>query len=251
MTHNEKISILVPTRDRINTTHGNFVNKLITSAEDTADDFNSIEFVFYIDEDDKDSQNYFENLNYSNVDFVCGKRIVLSEMWNQCYEISTGDILFHCGDDIRFRTHGWDKIVRDKFNEFDDRILFVFGDDEKTQLGTFGTHGFISRKWADTVGYFVPPYFSSDYNDTWLNDVAKMIDRWFYVDIVTEHIHPRAPVDRKDPSLGKKYVWDKTHRERLQRDQRDRNANLYLRFKDERTEDAKKLQKVIDNFKKI
>ena len=66
MTQNEKISVLVPTRGRTNTTHGNFPDLLIKSAEETADDFNSIEFVFYIDDDDTDSQEYFKNLHYDN-----------------------------------------------------------------------------------------------------------------------------------------------------------------------------------------
>jgi len=249
MIHNEKISVLVPTRNRTNTTHGNFPNELITSAEKTADNFDSIEFVFYIDNDDDDSQNYFENLNYNNVNTICGERIVLSEMWNQCYKKSTGDILFHCGDDIRFRTNGWDTVVRNKFNEFGDKILFAFGNDGKRgDPRAFGTHGFIHRKWADTVGYFVPPHFSCDYNDTWLNDVARMVGRWFYIDIYTEHLHPRAWIDPNNKDLGKKYVWDKTHQERLERNERDNNKALYENFIKERIEDARKLRKVIDEF---
>tara|TARA_R110000824_G_scaffold118226_9_gene270431 strand:- start:6646 stop:7434 length:789 start_codon:yes stop_codon:yes gene_type:complete len=250
MERNETISVLVPTRSRTNTTHGNFPEKLIKSAEETSDDFDSIEFVFYIDDDDEESQEYFENLDYKNVKFVCGKRIVLSEMWNQCYRTSTGEILFHCGDDIRFRTEGWDTVVRSKFLEYDDRVLFAFGDDGKRQPGSFGTHGFIHRTWADAVGYFVPPYFSCDYNDTWLNDVARLVDRWFYIDIYTEHIHPRAWLDRDDHSLGKKYVWDKTHQERLERNKEDDNTDLYNRLWYRRLWDAKKLFMVIKKVKK-
>ena len=44
----------------------------------------------------------------------------------------------------------------------------------------FLTHGFLHRNWVETVGYFVPPYFSSDFNDTWLNEVADMIGRKIY-----------------------------------------------------------------------
>jgi hypothetical protein len=248
--HKEKISALVPTRNRINTSQGNFPDQLIKSAEETCDDFDAVEFVFYIDDDDEDSKEYFENLDYENVKYVCGERIVLSEMWNSCYKNSTGDILFHCGDDIRLRTQGWDTKIRKKFSEVGDRILFAFGDDGKRQPGSFGTHGFIHRKWADAVGYFVPPYFSCDYNDTWLNDVAKMVGRWTFVDIYTEHIHPRAWVDRNNHGLGKKYVWDQTHQERLDRNTRDKNPQLYDKFLPKRLEDVMKLQEVIDEFKR-
>mgnify|MGYP003640957668 FL=1 len=245
----EKISVLLPTRGRIKTTHGNFPEQLILSAEETCDDFNSIEFVFYVDEDDSDTREYFENLDYDNVKFICGERIVLSEMWNVCYRNASGDILFHCGDDIRFRTKGWDKVVRDKFDEVEDKILFAFGDDGKRHPGSFGTHGFIHKRWADTVGYFVPPYFSCDYGDKWLNDVAKAIscrnvNRWVYLDIYTEHIHPRAHIDR-NPALEKKYIYDKTHLERLERNKEANNKELYSKYSQERKRDIKKLKGVI------
>ena len=94
----------------------------------------------------------------------------------------------------------------------------------------FGTHGFIHRNWVDTVGYFVPPYFSSDYNDTWLNDVANMIDRRIYVDIKTEHMHPAF---NKGP-------MDQTHIERLQRHQEDNVDALYATKLPERQADADK-----------
>ena len=50
-------------------------------------------------------------------------------MWNRCYEISSGDIVMHCGDDIRFRTKGWDTKVLNKFKEYKDKIVLVYGDD--------------------------------------------------------------------------------------------------------------------------
>ena len=231
----EKISILAPTRQR-----PGFVNDLVESCVNHAQHPELIEFVFYIDSDDDTYGDLSVLASKFNCDIkqVSGERIVLSQMWNECYKVCTGDILMHCGDDLRFRSENWDTVVRDKFNEFPDKIAFVFGNDGIWTPGEFGTHGFIHRNWAETVGYFVPPYFSSDYNDTWLNDVARGVGRWFYVDIYTEHLHP---------TVGKS-AWDQNHQDRLKRHASDNVAMIYKAKLKERMSDVAKLQNYIKNF---
>jgi len=249
-----KISLLCPTRNR-----PDFIYEFIVSAITTAKYPKDLEFIFYTDIDDKKSNIFFEqNLEFLQEDFeekfdsdiqikrIIGDRIVLSEMWNKCWEKSTANIFFHAGDDIRFRTLDWDEIVLNKFNEISDKIAFIFGDDGFTETldnGTrfFGTHGFIHRNWTDTIGYFVPPYFSSDYNDTWLNDVSKKINRIYKVKIMTEHLHPVAG----------KHFFDKTHKERLKRHIKDKVNDLYSseKMKSLRQDWVNKLQNFIDNYK--
>lgn len=226
-------SVLCPTRAR----PGN-MERLCHSIYTTATEPEKIELVFYIDDDDEVSTDKARELDKDfRITYIIGRRIVLSKMWNECYSVSSGDYLFHCGDDIVMRTPGWDTIVRDKIDEFDDKIAFVYGDDMNPGVpAEFGTHGFIHRNWAKTVGYFVPPYFSSDWNDTWLNDVAKMINRHFFVDIKTEHMHPGAG----------KAEYDINHRERIQRGAVDGVAERYRSLGHEREQDAKKLQEFID-----
>ena len=197
---------------------------------DTTDDLDGIEIILYIDEDD---------YSYDVINTPCikvrGPRIVLSEMWNKCFDKATGDILMHAGDDIIFRTPDWDKTVINTFSEYLDNIVFLFGNDGSPHNGVFGTHGFIHRKWVETIGYFVPPYFSSDYNDTWLNDVAKVIKRHRHIDILTEHMHPNF----------NKGLLDITHQERIARHSRDNVDQLYLDKLAERLMDAAKLIEVI------
>ena len=175
---------------------------------------------------------------YENISYVSGERIVLSQMWNECWKVAKGEIYFHCGDDIIMRTQGWDTQVVNKFNQYEDHIMFVHGNDLYHPFPGFGTHGFIHKNWTDTVGYFVPPYFSSDYNDTWLNEVSDMIMRHFYVPIITEHMH----------CVVNKSEIDETHRERLIRHRNDNVDELYRSLRSERVRDAEKLQEFIDNF---
>lgn len=189
------ISLLLPTRQRPTS-----LVRLVDSINATKAS-EVIELVTYVDEDDD---------SYDDLDLgilwrkVRGPRDIdglvnLSVMWNHCYAECTGDILMHCGDDIVFRTDGWDDVVRRAFDATPDKILFAWGDDGYSDGKNFGTHGFIHRRWVEAVGFFVPPYFVSDYNDTFLNDVAKRIGRHQYLPIFTEHMHylaGKADIDR-------------------------------------------------------
>jgi hypothetical protein len=227
-TTSPKISLLLPTRGRPDN-----ILRLHNSVQETADYPGEIEFIVAIDDDDTSYDELIKK-GLSNTKFFKTPRTVLSVYWNMCYERASGEILQHCGDDLVFRTKGWDTTVKNTFKEYPDNIVFVFGNDGHWK-DTFGTHGFIHRKWAETIGYFVPPYFSSDYNDTWLNDVAKAIGRHRYIDIYTEHMHPAF----------NKAEWDENHRERLTRHQLDKVDSLYHSKADERERDAEKLKRIL------
>lgn len=228
------ISLLLPSRGR-----PDWLRRLWQSVQDTADKPRNVEMVVYVDNDD-DSYGFKLPL----VRFVRGERIILSEMWNECYKISIGEICGHMGDDIVFASKGWDTLLINKFREYGDRIVFVHGDDCSGVHGpNFGTHGFIHRKWASAVGYFVPPYFSSDYNDTWLNDVANTLGRRVYIDeIKTDHRH----------YIFNKSVKDQTYQDRLDRGVRDKVDEVYHSHEmwERRMGDAKKLRGVIDEYKR-
>ncbi len=225
------ISILCPSRGRPERFRAMWESALSM-------DEDNVEIVSYHDDDDPTLGDYDWRRG-----MIIGPRIVLSECWNKCFDASTGDILMHGGDDLEFKTKNWDAIVVQAFAETPDGLVFVHGDDgsperSASHYNQFGTHGFLHRHWADTVGYFVPPYFSSDYNDTWLNDVANMIGRRVFVPILTEHMHP---------DWGKGEL-DQTHRERLDRHARDNVAGLYASLAPERLRDAKKLMHEIEAY---
>lgn len=216
--------------------------KMWKSAYSLSKDKNNLEVVFYIDNDDQLSLNKTLELQdrYDHIEYIVGERIVLSEMWNVAYTIGSGPIFMHCGDDIIFRTQNWDLKVRKAFNKYNDKIVFAFGDDgaPNTRIQNFGTHGFIHQNWIDAVGYFVPPYFSSDYNDVWLNDIADAIGRKVNVDILTEHMHPTHG----------KGSWDQTHQERLIRAKKDNVHDLYPKLAHLRNEDVEKLEIFMEQY---
>jgi hypothetical protein len=205
------VSLLLPTRQRRERFIG-FYN----SAMQTADNPQRVEVVAYVDDDDSS----YDGLKLPRLTLVRGPRVVLSEMWNKCWENAKGTIYGHMGDDILFRTKGWDTEIVNAINSFPNKIGLVWGDDlnDESQRNEFCTHGFIHKNWTDVTGRFVPPYFSSDYNDTWFNDVSKGIGKQRYLHHVkTEHMHF---------SLGKSEM-DQNTRDRLERHQRDRPEEIY------------------------
>lgn len=229
------ISLLVPSRQR-----PEGLKRLYQSALDTADRPEHIEVVTYIDDDD----DSYDKMDFYNLVKVRGPRIVLSEMWNECWKASHGNYLGHMGDDIVFRTEGWDTAVKQAIDSYPGSIAFVWGNDMngESAKNEFGTHGFIHHMWADLSGYFVPPYFVSDYNDTWFNDVAEKLGVRLYLEnVVTEHMHF---------SLGKSEI-DQNTQDRLDRHAREKPQELYntQEMRIARLAQAERLRRFINEFK--
>lgn len=223
------ISILVPSRGR-----PDWLGKTMITAVQTATHASRIEFVVRLDEDDPRVDDYFKP-PFRGVEYLIGPRALLSQCWNECAQAAKGEILMHCGDDLTFDTPGWDAHVRQAFDLVPDKILFAYGNDLGPHGETFGTHGFLHRRWVETVGYFVPPLFSSDWNDVWLNEVAKMVGRHKLLPFVTEHHHYQFGKSERD----------QTHIEREERGARDGVVDLYKRTQKDRENDAAKLRAVM------
>ena len=220
------ISVLCPTRQRPDS-----VKRLLDSIAMTAAT-TKVEVVFRTDDDSPLDMNLAQS---SRITEVRGPRITLSQMWNEAYAASRGEIVMQCGDDIVFRTHGWDERVRQEFAAVPDHIALVYGND-LLQGANLATHGFVHHTWVDTLGYFTPPYFSCDYGDAWLHELGVLTGRLRYMaDVVTEHMHPSAG----------KALWDLSHQERMERGRQDNVAQLFEDRRPERERDAAKLRSVM------
>jgi len=184
-----KISIIVPTRRRPQN-----VQNICKSVAETASGFYDIEMVFYVDRDDADTIALFKDpdaakkLNVS-ANVVVGDRVNLGQTYNKAYAKATGDIIMYAADDVYFGTKSWDFLVVDEFKHFKDQICLVFGYDGIQPKGTLATHGFISRKSIDVLGYVHPGDFGYNYADNWMTEIYRQIGRLRYLPIYTEHRH--------------------------------------------------------------
>lgn len=222
------ISLLVPTRGR-----PSGLRRMVDSAFEHASAPGTFEVVAVVDDDDFSYEGMWELYNTTTI--IKTKRTLLSLYWNLAYEEAKGPIYMHASDDIVFQTPDWDLKVEEAFDKYPDKIVFVYGDDGDPTHKNFGTHGFLHKQWVDAVGYFVPPYFSSDWNDTWLNEVADKIGRKEKIDILTEHMHYGL----------RKGELDLTHAERLVRHFKDNTPRIYEDKVAERNTDAAKLREAM------
>jgi len=231
------LSILSPTHKR-----PHHIIRLIDSIKATVDNLDEIELVLYIDDDDDSYDELLKQDLDINLKYIYGPRIVISDMWNKCYEIAEGPYYHHSSDDCVYASKGWDTLVKSNFEKYDDKIMFLYGRDGLNDH-ILGTLGFLHKNWVEAVGYFVPPYFMVDWCDTWLNDVADLIDRKIYdKNIYTEHMHWAA---------GKSEM-DDTYVERDIVRQQDSGGELYYSsdMKNKREEDAVKLNASIENHRR-
>lgn len=226
------ISILTPTRNRPNE-----LRRMVRSVFDTAEDANGVEICFYVDQDDELSIPEINRLIDEGyfVGWRVGPRMVLTRCWNELLQDARGELVMQGNDDVVFRTQGWDRMVQGAFDASLDKIIFVHGSDQGMHYERFGAHGVVHKRWVDACGFFIPPYFSSDFGDKWLNDLANELGRRVYLPFVVEHMH----------FMFKKAEIDRTTAERLARHKRDNPELLYYQKLHERQANIHSLRKVM------
>lgn len=223
------ITLLVATRKR-----PLLLQRMFDSAIETAKYPDLIEMSVYVDNDDLATQEHLKTMK-GNIQVTVGERIVLSDIPNKAYKKASADILMGCSDDLIFRTKDWDEKVINIFNQYEDKIVLVFPDD-LNQRDRLAILFFLHRKWVETLGYFLPPYYSCDMADVWMDEIAKALNRRIYLhDIVIEHMHY---------SIGKA-PFDETYAETRARGHRDNVWQLYNQHRDKRLEDIQKLRSVM------
>lgn len=229
------ISLLTPSRGRV----AGF-ERMFKSAYETAERPEQVEVVARFDDDDPASAAAAMELGAV---VVVGPRIRnITDLWNECYRECRGEIVGQLNDDVVFRTKGWDTAIAAEFEKVPDGILMVHGDHLGGYDGRlFGPHPFVSRRWVEALGYFIPPYFSSDHGDTWVNDVANALGRRKFIPVVIEHMHF---------GVGKAEV-DQTTRDRLQHHAEDNPEKLYEFKLPERVAAARTLGKLMTPPKDI
>lgn len=191
--------------------------------------YGAVEVIVYADADDPETVELARELR---IKYHVGPRLTMSALWDPLIPLADGDIFMQGNDDVVFRTDGWHVLVDAFFAASEDKIWMVHGSDGTPRAEAFGPHPIVHRRWVETVGYFIPPYFSSDYGDTWVNYVADRLGRRKYLPFLVEHMH---------------YAWgkaarDETTEERLLRHARDLPGETYNRMAPEREADVEKLR---------
>jgi hypothetical protein len=226
------ISLLVPTRGRPQN-----VLRLAGSVHSTNAAYRW-EIVWSVDDDDLSTIEIIQGLDTRFHRLVVTPRAIPTVKWNEAWRAASGDIFGMMGDDVVFRTDGWDALVEGAFAQYPDRLVIVYGPDGfRNEL--HASHPFLSREWADLFGRATVEHFSADWCDTWTNEVAEANGRRHYIpELWIEHLHP------DNPALGVEF--DQTYQENRARNERDRNEEKYAAMQAERDIDAERLRRAIN-----
>jgi hypothetical protein len=98
----------------------------------------------------------------------------LSDLWNRAWTLADGSIGMLAGDDMIFRTPGWDQRVAAAFRRVPDRVLMVYTKDGTRRQAP--VHPFVSRAWIDIAG-FTPTNYPGWFADEWIWSIAAELGR--------------------------------------------------------------------------
>lgn len=165
----KKISVLVPTRNRIER-----LRTLLESyARTTEGCVANSELVFRVDDDDVASKEFLEPLGHT---VVVGPRLKgygsMPEFFNELYRASSGDVLMSGNDDIIFRSAGWAPAILEEANKHPDGV-FNIGPATLNELHY--PYGITSRVAADARGFYWDP--SIFWGDIYLRDIVAFFGR--------------------------------------------------------------------------
>lgn len=181
-----RIALCVPTRERPQR-----LAAMIRSAQSTARGPADLEWLFYLDDDDRLSEPAIDAaLGQGQAQIVRGPRLRDQSYWNRLAEAAASDLVFLGADDLEFRTPGWDELICATCSgHARGGVGMVWADDG--DLGQrLATHPFVSRAWIEAVGFFVPPYFERCFVDLWIFELAVLTGLGAYVpDALIEHRH--------------------------------------------------------------
>jgi hypothetical protein len=183
------ISLLCPSRERVR----KLSHECYPSILETAHNPENIELLVYIDEDDKQRQEYVEWSSSVpgpvHVEIIVGPTISVSRSWNTLAKESLGDVLYMWNDDLICQTPGWDEKVREIHDTSLDKIYCGYFNDGINH-GVHCAFPFVSRKWYETIGWFSPGVYQFGYNDTEIFDIARRINRTIYIpEFLIAHNH--------------------------------------------------------------
>jgi hypothetical protein len=235
-----KISLLVPSRERLN-----LKLTLISSIITTVSDINNVELIFGVDEDDP-SRDIAHKIAAA-IPFVKivdiqndNKFIGINRIWNMLYPHAEGDILGYIGDDMIFKTPGWDKEILNEFSGDNipaDLIKLVHCYDGYRNRDEICVNAFVHKKYTEIIGYLCREEFLINWSDQWMYQTFKAFDRIKWrPDIHIQHNH---------------WVFGKRERDgvadRMLSDNKDRISDkLWFELSRERKQDVEKISQYLN-----
>jgi hypothetical protein len=184
----------------------------------------------YVDHDDEVTKKFIASNIHATypyqIHWWLGERTqTQGEMTNILWQHSTtnASIYIPAPDDYVFNTPHWDETIRATFNRYPNRILLAYPD-EPTASAEQVTFIILSAEWINSLGHFLTAYFPYWYDDTWLDQVAQMVQRKIKVEIQVNPQGNKGKTIRMRNLRFWSYFFHHTHDERVADAERLRQA---------------------------
>jgi len=186
-----KMALMVPSKNRPES-----IERLIRSAIETASYPNRIGFFVLIRKSDKATQEVLLKLQQ---EYSCKittlfedtkKEINLSRFWNEMYKeakIQKYELFGFYGDDVEFRSNGWDSLVCTEFKRKKELPLMVRTNDnyQKEVAVLFWTN----KVFHDIIGFYLPEQYKWVAMDEYLYKIASKSDSYIYLEHIDTYHH--------------------------------------------------------------
>jgi hypothetical protein len=190
----DKINLMVPTWGRV---VNGMLPRFVESAATLADNIDKIHFSFLIDPGDKQSSYYITKLAHTGLKvdlFVSDfEQPHVAKCYNRLYELSIQDpsmLISMVGDDMEWKTKGYDSKILDKANECKGKAI-IYCDDDFVQHEKMCVNLFTTRLLVDATGQpFMCPKFRANIIDSIWTSIGRKADLLQYMpDIILKHHH--------------------------------------------------------------
>lgn len=236
------IGLLVPSRERLNLKL-TLINSIIT----TVTNINNINLYFGIDDDDPTKEIAIKlerAMPFVNIIPIHneGRFIGINKIWNILAANAQDkcDVFGYIGDDMIFRTRGWDQDIMNEFAHDGvcppDKIKLVHCNDGH-QGARLSVNAFVHKRYYEVMGYFCRPEFLINWSDQWMYQSFDAFNRIKYLpDVLIEHNHWVFGNRKRDATADR--MLDKNH-DKISDD-------LWYKLTPQRIEDIKKLAKYLN-----
>jgi glycosyltransferase involved in cell wall biosynthesis len=212
-----KISMLLPTRGRPQK-----LDAVLRQYDITVHHHHLFDAWIYVDDDDRITREYIDsgcwkNLGYKINWVIEPSALTMGQMCNTLWQRCTTNpgIYLPAGDDYIFKTMHWDDVLRSTFDQFPDRIGIAHIPDPLDSYDDV-TWPVFSAEWLNAVGYMLTEYFAFWYDDLWIGEICKMVDRIIKVPLELEAVGGKGKTPRMKNILFWNYFYINTLDERIE-----------------------------------
>ena len=178
------INIIMMTRGRPEK-----LKRALTSLDDAAVMKDKIHLWAYVDDDDTPTLDLIDSGWDKNIGFqvnwhISSRPITQGAAFTEIWHVSSNAALYMgFNDDYVINTPDWDLTVRETFRNVPDDRIAIGSISDPLMPENDDNFLVFTAEWINQVGHVIIPYFPYWFGDTWVQQIAEMVDRKYKIPV--------------------------------------------------------------------